>query len=338
MQLGLSDAMKRVVGILAVVVAVGCLVWRVKWTWDEYQDYKTELAACDAAIADTQTKIQAQMQDLNDVTSNKQEIMANYHSLGEAGTNLAQLQTDWSRYAYQYSICQEGDKAKYEKAMYDTLVSMRERYVNEVPFGWFAFKGNGLSWRCATNYSFYTDTLRVVWLCQSNDTSDVSGRVANRTYAYATADYVEKDKKFVNVEVYITSYGLEHAIQDDELPPDRQGKDNPLGEFAVLDTGGRLKDSIGDAKADPGQHVSGRDAEGQGEVPDDVGSDFENTPAPAGGTGTVPGNSDIQPDREEGDAPADASGGPEPSGGDDGGDDGDDGGDDGDDGGDDVLF
>lgn len=240
MQLGLSDTAKRVVSIIFIVAAVLALAWRGKWTWDQYQDYKTEMAACDAAIAKTQTEIQAQRQDLNDVTTDKQSIMANYHELGEIGRIVAQYQTDWARYAYQYSICQEGEKSYYEELMYDTLVSLKQ-YFEEVPFGWFAYKGDSLAWRCATNYAFYTDNLRTVWVCQPASAASFESNIKAVVYAYVTADFSVKTGKFSGVEVYVTQMGEEVGV-------DRAVVDYPVGDFPVLTIDGKLVDSIAAAE------------------------------------------------------------------------------------------
>lgn len=242
MQLGLGDRAKRVIMIVTIAIGVICLGWRAKWTVDAYAQYKKDLAACDSAIVKTQTDIQAQRQELTDVNQEKQEVLANYHELGEAGIRVAQLQNEWSTYVYQLSICQDGEKESYRQEIYDTEQKMKD-YFADVPFGWFAWKDRNVAWSCVTNYSFYTNTLRTVWICQWADARTTQARLDYPIYAYATADYSYDTRKFSNMDVRISGQGNRIRVDPEVIA--EYGVTYPSGDFPTVDSDCKLYYPIG---------------------------------------------------------------------------------------------
>lgn len=293
MQLGLGDRAKRIIMIATIVIGVVCLGWRVKWTVDAYSQYKADLASCDSAIVKTQTDIQAQRQELTDVNQEKQEVLANYHELGEAGIRVAQLQNEWSTYVYQLSICQDGEKESYRQEIYDTEQKMKD-YFSDVPFGWFAWKDRNVAWSCVTNYSFYTNTLRTVWICQWADAKTTQLRLDYPIYAYATADYSYDTRKFSNIDVRISGQGNRIRVEPDLIA--EYNVKYPSGDFPTVDSDCKLYYPIGtgvfdthvkSAEEDPSRRPAETDPGQTGQQP---GTSQDPGTVP-GGEGQDPGTS-----------------------------------------------
>lgn len=314
MELGLSDGVKRIILVVTLVVAVLCCAWRGKWTLDAYNDYKAQLASCEAAIIKTQTDIQAQKQDLNDVNTEKHEILANYHELGDVGIKVAALQTEWSKYVYQRSVCQKGDRGNYDQLIEETEQKMRE-YFAELPFGWYACRDDGVSWQCVTNYSFYTHTLRTVWLFQSADVNGISARTASSVYGYATADYSYDTRKFTNVDVRLSDRGISRGVDTSDISSVRNY--DPTG-FPVMLRSGSVRGSFGEVVLDVDEILeevesadiqaiieAGRDDGGNTGSGPDYNEVYDNDGSSASGTGgqadAGPGTDDVPQDTQSGD-------------------------------------
>lgn len=152
--------------------------------------HATVIADDEAKIVDLQKQI-TQQKTLINSTKESTANVGSMHSIGDAGTVVASLQT-------QYLRRNEQDDPDLLTEVQTGLMD----YFDQEAAIWFDADVTAAdvgSWQCMTNYDFPEDTLNVVWIC-----SDTTNTVV---YAYATAIYNSTTGKFSGTQVRLTSAG-----------------------------------------------------------------------------------------------------------------------------------
>lgn len=199
----------RKVNIIVTLTSLGASLALAGFTYMNYDNYQTKYDNAQAEVAQLEGQLNDLKSSSDDITVN--EIQQSLHSATTLGQAVTELQNTFNK-----PLTAEDDKAFQESegesvdALNTTRYSrLRLMFSDQVSGSagsknWYprldTMKSSDAKWKFITTTSFTTVKQNVMWQCVTD-----SGEL----YAYVTAIYDADKEVFDNVEVVITTAGIE---------------------------------------------------------------------------------------------------------------------------------
>lgn len=195
--------------------------------WDAFVEYWTPerlvktvswcicfigIIVCAICVMKTINKTNVYNADIQSMSSDIKTLKANLATLTDAvpedtsnsalaaGNDVAAIQNKY----IELRTHATGDSAESRTSkMADNDTQLAGYFSDESIGNWYLGVHVNCNWTFCTTHSFFEDGVSVIWLCQSNDTSDI--------LAYATAKYDVTSNKFSNLNICVTNVGQSYV-------------------------------------------------------------------------------------------------------------------------------
>lgn len=259
----MSDGLKKIVRIAFIVIGI-VMVGKFSFDWfNAHAEYVAGMDSAEQKISEYQTQILSNQKILDGAKDDMQTLAGNLHDMSSLGKDVADWQTDFSNYANFYGASQVA--AREGTGVNDRIQEVQElllsKFDEDDVYVWYDWNDRvDCIWKCVTGYSYYGDSMKVMWICQPYAADLYAVTDAITVYAYATADYDYISDHFSNLQTGITKSGAAYLYTYEQ---DQEVKAIDRGQLAVDRNNGLLQDEDGNYDQEILDEINGtRDEDG----------------------------------------------------------------------------